>query len=293
MKTLIIKLGALGDVLRTTTLLRVLDGRVSWVTSTKSAPLLSKNPFLDRLFLIENLEPALLEEEFDLVINLEDDHSAANLASRIKKKRMIGAYLDTDGIVYTDSSREWFDMSLSSRFGKERADRLKMDNPKTYQEMIFAMLQRPFRGEEYVLNARLTEPTVAGRVGLESRAGDVWPMKRWNGFKALADKLTTAGYSVKFFEQRARLEEYIDDIHECEYVVCGDTLAMHIGLALKKKLVAIFTCTAPQEIYDYGRMIKVVSPLWQKYFYHRTFSPEAAEAIPADTLFEAVQSLKK
>jgi lipopolysaccharide heptosyltransferase II len=176
MRILIIKLGALGDVLRTTTLLRVLKGRVCWITAAKSALLLSGNPLLDRLLLIENLEPTVLEEEFDLVFNLEDDRSAANLATRVKKKQMIGAYLDDDGIAYTDSSREWFDMSMSSRFGKDRADRLKMNNSKTYQEMIFAMLQQPFRGEEYFLNARLTKPSVAGRVGLECRAGEVWPM---------------------------------------------------------------------------------------------------------------------
>ena len=40
MKTLIVKLGAMGDVIRTTPLLHVLEGDVCWVTKKESIPLL-------------------------------------------------------------------------------------------------------------------------------------------------------------------------------------------------------------------------------------------------------------
>ena len=40
MKVLIIKLGATGDVVRTTPLLRRLDGQIAWVTERKNAALL-------------------------------------------------------------------------------------------------------------------------------------------------------------------------------------------------------------------------------------------------------------
>src|SRR5437764_15441887 len=40
MKVLIIKLGATGDVVRTTPLLRQLDGLVSWITAENNLPLL-------------------------------------------------------------------------------------------------------------------------------------------------------------------------------------------------------------------------------------------------------------
>jgi heptosyltransferase-2 len=288
---LIIKLGALGDVVRTTALLRVLPAKVTWVTSAQAAPLLRGNPYIDRLHCIEDSQDLLMGDEYDLVINLEDDPAAAKRASDVEKRTMVGAYMGEHGIAYTESASDWFDMSLISRFGKAKADELKMRNRKTYQEFLFAMLGRPFRGEEYVLNMPLTRSPEGNLVGLETRAGDVWPMKRWNKYEELAERLEGEGFRIKIFQQRERLADYADDINECEYVVCGDTLAMHLGLALRKKVVAIFTCTTPHEIYDYGRLIHVVSPLYTRYFYRRDYVREAADAISTDSVFNAVRQL--
>lgn len=288
--TLIIKLGALGDVVRTTPLLRVLKGRVTWVTSSPAVPLLSRNLLLDRLLTLEDSK-VLWDEGFDLVLNLEDDPRAAELATRVRKKNFVGAYLDQGRLVYTASARPWFDMGLISRYGKERADELKKLNRKTYQEILFALLGLRFRGEEYVLNVPTKKTPVPGRVCLEPRAGAEWPMKRWNRYDELAVRLRKAGFQTEFLEHRDTLEEYLDDINTCEYLVCGDTLAMHVGLALQKKVVAIFTCTAPQEIYDYGRMVKVVSPLLEKYFYSRAFVPEACDAVSCEEVYRVVREL--
>jgi len=272
-KILVVKVGALGDVLRTTSALRVLGGRLTWMTSEAATPLLAGNPFVERLYCKEHYPDSLLDEEFDLIVNLEDDISTAALASRIKTKCLVGAYLREGKLVYTESASEWFDMSLISGLGKKRADELKMNNRKSYQEFLFSMLGHRFRGEEYLLNMPFKTKPIPGLVGLEVRAGDVWPMKRWNKFEALTHRLI--------------------DICECEYVVSGDTLAMHLGLALRKKVVAIFTCTSPHEIYDYQRMIKVVSPLWKEYFYRRDFDPAPAEAISVETVFDAVMAVSK
>ncbi len=288
MNVLTIKLGALGDVVRTTPLLRVLEANITWVTAARAVPLLMGNPYIDRIHCIEDGQAPWMGDKYDVVINLEDDEAAAKLASNFEKATIVGAYMGENGITYTESASAWFDMSLISRFGKAKADELKMSNRKTYQEFIFDMIGRPFRGEEYVLNMPLTKLPKANLVGLEARAGDVWPMKRWNKYEELAELLKEAGFKIKIFQQRERLLDYADDINECEYIVCGDTLAMHLGLALRKKVAAIFTCTTPHEIYDYGRMIPVVSPLYTKYFYRRDFVPEAADAIPTDSVFKVV-----
>jgi len=291
MNVLIIKLGALGDVVRTTPLLRVLEANITWVTAARAVPLLEANPFIDRIHCIEDDMDLLVGEKYDLVINLEDEPAAAKLASHFEKASIVGAYMGEHGIRYTESASAWFGMSLISRFGKAKADELKMSNRKTYQDFIFAMIGRPLRGEEYVLNMPLTKSPEANLVGLEARAGDVWPMKRWNKYEELAEQLKGAGFKIKIFQQRERLLDYADDINECEYIVCGDTLAMHLGLALRKKVAAIFTCTTPHEIYDYGRMIPVVSPLYTRYFYRRDFVPEAADAIPTDSVFKVVRQM--
>ena len=288
---LIIKLGALGDVVRTTPLLRVLQANITWVTSVRAVPLLSGNPYIDRLLSIEDGQDLLKGDKYDLVINLEDDQAAAKLASDFGKATIVGAYMGEHGITYTESASAWFDMSLISRFGKAKADDLKVRNRKTYQELVFAMIGRPFRGEEYVLNTPLTKLPESNLVGLEARAGEVWPMKRWNKYEELAERLERAGFKTKVFEQRERVLDYVDDINECEYIVCGDTLAMHLGMALRKKVTAIFTCTTAHEIYGYGRMIPVVSPLYRRYFYRRDYVPEVADAISMDTVFSVVRQM--
>jgi ADP-heptose:LPS heptosyltransferase len=45
----------------------------------------------------------------------------------------------------------------------------------------------------------------------------------------------------------------------CDLIITPDTLTMHLALALKKPTIALFTSTSPTEIYDYGRLKKVVA----------------------------------
>jgi len=277
-QVLIIKLGALGDVIRTAPLLQVLEGEITWVTSTLAMPLLERAPFIANLLAID--APGFrLERGFDLVINLEDDLESARLAASAAAGTIVGPYLNGAGVTYDLACSEWFDMSLSSRYGRQKADELKIRNRKTYQEMIFSALGMIFAGEEPVLNLRLAKSLVPGLIGIEERAGGVWQSKRWNRYPDLASNLQRLGYRTKFFKQRESVIDYADDINECEFVITGDTLAMHIALALRKRVVALFTCTSPYEIYGYGRLAKVVSPLLNSYFYQREYSPEPADAI--------------
>lgn len=287
---LIIKLGALGDVIRTTPLLRVLSGRITWLTSPAAEELLRGNPMIHRL-IVQASPDQPLDEKFDLVVNLEDSPETARLAASAAGGEIVGPYWTADGISYSGPNCDWFDMSLSSRFGRARADELKLANRETYQSMVFAAFGLTFQDEDPVMDLGLNNTEVRGLVGLERRAGNVWPTKRWNGYEALAERLQAAGYRTKFFEQRDTTIEYAGDINECEFVVCGDTLAMHIALALGKRVVALFTCTSPHEIYGYGRLRKVVSPLLEQHFYQRAYSAAPAEAISVETVYRALLEL--
>jgi heptosyltransferase-2 len=291
-RILIIKLGALGDVIRTTPLLRVLDADITWVTSTLARPLLEGNPFIAQLVAMD--EPGFhLDRGYDLVVNLEDDISTAKLASSAAAGNIVGPYLNGSGVTYDTSSSEWFDMSLSSRHGRQIADELKMRNRKTYQEMIFSALGMTFSGEDPALRLPLRKTLVPGLVGIEDRAGGVWPTKRWTRYEELARRLEALGYRTKFFKQRESVIDYADDINECEFVICGDTLAMHIALALQKRVVALFTCTSPYEIYGYGRLGKVISPLLDQYYYQREYSPEPANAISTTNVEDCFRTIAR
>jgi hypothetical protein len=67
---------------------------------------------------------------------------------------LIGVYFDfkENKISYTKESKEWYDMSLISKYGKEKEDLLKWKNRKSYQEILFEMLGEEFKGEECWLN---------------------------------------------------------------------------------------------------------------------------------------------
>src|SRR5262249_29251003 len=121
MDTLIIKLGATGDVVRTTPLLRCLDGRVIWVTASKNKALLDgleEHSAALRVIEWEN-RSLVAGKRFDLVINLEDDPETAGILKSISVTRLFGAYENAEhSMSYTDDSSRWFDLSLISRHGR-------------------------------------------------------------------------------------------------------------------------------------------------------------------------------
>src|SRR5262245_14347586 len=181
MHVLTIKLGATGDVVRTTPLLRRFN-RVTWVTASKNRVLLDGLQ-LDSsatLRVISWEDRASLKDEFfDLVINLEDDVETAGILGLVRYDRLFGAYAnDASQMAYTKDAASWFDLSLISAYGRERADGLKYLNRRTYQDMIFEGLGLKFAGEEYFLPPT-SRSDLQGDVAIAPEAGPVWPMKKW------------------------------------------------------------------------------------------------------------------
>lgn len=283
MKTLIIKLGALGDVVRTTPLLRVLEGDILWVADPEALPLLPKDRLTAALPISQ--AAALRDMRFDRIFCLDESERAAALASALSAPRRVGTYISRHGALrYTADSSPWFDLGLISRLGRAEADRLKKSNTRTYQDILFSILGRRFAGEEYLLDLaghkpRARRTTTAIHIGLDERAGARWPMKRWPGYPELARLLESDGFVVSHLRQRPTLADFLSDIAACDLVICGDTLTMHLALALGIRTMALFICTSPAEIHDYGRLTKVVSPLWREYFYRRDDLPHPGQAL--------------
>lgn len=202
---LVIKLGAMGDVLRTTTILPALKkkyplSRIIWVTQTDSYELLLPNPYIDKVLVNERPEtlPLLLAEEYDMAINLDIDHQSSALLKLCRAHKKLGYILDEHGGIRPVSSEatEWFEMSID--------DRLKKANKKTYQEHIFYICQLPYNKERPLL--ALTDAMKAFAqatrqqyhlsdediiVGIHTGAGNRWENKKWTleGYNSLIDKL--------------------------------------------------------------------------------------------------------
>jgi heptosyltransferase-2 len=289
MSVLIIKLGATGDVVRTTPLLRRLDAPVSWITAANNLALLEGIDRDVRCVSWENRE-RVADTTYDLVINLEDDPQTSLFLKELKFKQLFGAYLNTDNkLAYTLDSRDWFDLSLISTYGLEEADRLKLLNRRTYQELIFDGLGLGFNGETYYLPPPC--PTgLEGDVAISSTAGPVWPMKKWAYYDELKTELEAHGLKVNILESRPTLLEHLADVQGHRCLVSGDSLPMHLALGSGVRCVSIFTCTSPWEIYGYGLQEKVVSPFLEKFFYKRGFDRNATTAIGVEEVMNVIMA---
>src|SRR5436309_12544467 len=94
MNVLIVKLGATGDVVRTTPLVRRLSGSVTWITAAKNGVLLGGLSDNLRHFSWEARERAL-HIPYDLGINLEDTLEAAQFLKSVRSAEIFGAYADS------------------------------------------------------------------------------------------------------------------------------------------------------------------------------------------------------
>ena len=153
-KILIIKLNAVGDVLRTTCILPALaetypHAYIYWLTEKSASALLLNNPYIDIILEKENFSltfSTLLSEKFDLVINLDASKESSFLASIANAKKKLGFIISQNGNPYptNDVAREWFFMGLN--------DDLKKENKKTYQEIVSGIIGVKFNNQKPLLN---------------------------------------------------------------------------------------------------------------------------------------------
>lgn len=199
---LIVKTGALGDVLRTTSILPGLrsahpEAEIVWVTAPAARELLELNDEVDDILTVdphdaaavEALAEELAEDDWDWVISLDDEESLCALATRLGKSKLSGAHLAASGErVYSADTAAWFDMGLLSVYGKAEADRLKLANtrshPEIYAEMLGIEMGQPElelpvvsieRAARFARERGLNE--VETLVGLNTGAGGRWTSK--------------------------------------------------------------------------------------------------------------------
>ncbi len=156
-RILIIKIGALGDVLRTTSILPGLHeahpgAHIEWVTAASAEELVTGNPLVAKTHLVDPnsasefraLGDKLAEETWQWVISLDDEALSCALATQVGTEKCSGAFAKDDGqLFYTDDVAPWFDMGLMSRRGKEVADRMKVENQRSHAEIYAQMLGIP------------------------------------------------------------------------------------------------------------------------------------------------------
>ncbi len=227
-RILIIKMGAKGDVLRTTCILTGLkekypDSYVTWVTEKGSQELLQNISLIDRIleFSLETVT-VLQAERFALVLSLDSSVVSSALAEKIDAHKKMGFGLNREGKVYpfNPEAEEWFRMGIF--------DDVKRKNKKTYQEIMHeicgvGLINQTPTTENYEIIVRLREEEkefarlfaekhgIAGSlpvVGLNTGSGSRWRLKKWrrDGFLELIKRLHEEGAKVLLFGGEAEKE---------------------------------------------------------------------------------------
>ena len=297
----IVKLDAVGDVLRTTCILQALHDacpgcEVTWVTRRGAMPLFEQNPFVHRVLAYESTEAILhaTVEEYDMVINLDAARESAVLAAAIKAPERIGFGVNQRGRVVplNPAAEKWFEMGAF--------DQLKKANTRSFQDLMLEMCGLPSDKKEIVLRLSEDERKSAAEfaathrlgktpvIGMNTGASGRWQYKQWTieGFETLirmvlertdATILLYGGPLEQERNERLRtihatrvidtgtdnsLRRFFALVSLSDVFVTGDTLALHAATALEKRVVAYFGPTSTAEIDDYaGRILKVTSDL--------------------------------
>lgn len=274
-RILIIKLGAVGDVIRTTPLLTRLKkeypkAKIFWLTLTPEVV----PSEADKVFKPDALSLAYITSvEFTLAINLDKDYEACAVLGQVKAKEKRGFVLN-DGLPYPADAR------AKQKYMTGLFDDLNKANDKSYLQEIFEICGFQYAGEKYILH---NFPEYKSQwkidhkkkvVGLNTGCGGRWTSRLWPDkyWVTLAKDLVKGGYEVIFLggpledEKNKRLagkagarylghfplSQFISLVDECDYVVSAVTMAMHITLALGKKLILFNNIFNPKEFELFG-----------------------------------------
>jgi heptosyltransferase-2 len=294
-KILIIKLDAVGDVLRTTSILHGLrakydKSKITWVTRQAAMPVFENNRLVDRVLGYESTESVLYctVEEYDLVINLDSASDSAVLASRVKAKEKLGYGLDSRGhvIPFNDEAITWLEMGAF--------DQRKKRNSRSYQDLMLEICRIKTAKKEIVLSLSEQERGFASEfsrrnslkrneicLGINTGASPRWQYKQWTleGFKVLIGTvLKKTNWTILLYggPQEVDRNKELSSINTARVIdtgsnnslrqffalvtlsdvfLTGDTLALHVATALGKKVVAYFGPTSAAEIDSYGGQI--------------------------------------
>ncbi len=330
-RILIIKCRAQGDVLRTTCLLPSLErhypeAAISWVVDEESTDLLPRK-HLHRIYPFD-LESCLALEvqNFDLLISLDKEPGPTALATRLQAKKKYGFGMNEYGnlIIFNQAA------SYAWRLGVD--DELKFRlNQKTYQEIIHEVAELPFERNEYVFSLEEKDKEKARdffrhhhidqsrpAIGLNTGAGTKFETKQWPRLHFLrlinllqqelnANVFLLGGQRERQFNESLiasssghifntghdnSLLEFAGFISLLDLVVTSDTLGMHLAIALKKPVVALFGPTSPQEIDLYDRGVKLFAGLDCSPCYRQT-CPDLScmEKITPEMVLEACRRL--
>ncbi|MCC6865605.1 MAG: glycosyltransferase family 9 protein [Ignavibacteria bacterium] len=203
-KIVIIKLEAVGDVLRTTSILPGLkekypDSNVTWITKERSFEVLKDHELIDEIYFTTDELSHVFGNEFDVAINLDSSPESCTIMNLITSKLYYGyTLINKKPYPVNTAANEWYLMGVN--------DNVKKQNKKTYHRIIHEICMLPYENSEPYINLTPERYKRAAEIkrtlGLENFSnfilinlggGTRWQYKKWNreGYIELAEILSS------------------------------------------------------------------------------------------------------
>lgn len=296
-RILIIKLDALGDVLRTTSILPALHKKypgaaVTWLTRGNAIPLLRNNPWIYRIWALEdNYLEYLLNQRFDIAFCLDADLLAGSVLNLSQATKKYGFTTKSNGYVVpvNKNAETWYCMGLD--------DTAKKENRKTFFEHLYQICDLPFpvHRPQYLLQPEQLEIASAFKeeknltrfktiVGINTGGGKRWQMKKWiqssiialiqnlKAYKSDVGILLYGGheetqYNIEIMKAVGKdvidtgcqnsLDKFAALASLSDIFLTPDSLGMHISIALGKTTLVLVGPTSPWEldVFENGEII--------------------------------------
>ena len=287
-KILFIKLGAIGDVIRTTPLLEKYkekygDCHFTWITH--SPQVVPKNEVDEILKWEESSVSYLSRQEFDIAINLDKDKEACMLLSLVNSK-------DKFGFIWKDGHLNTATNNTEHKLITGLFDHISKRNTKNYLQEIFEICHFDFNGEDYKINLNQKGSDIWKKklrklangktiIGLNTGCGLRWQTRLWpkEHWVELINNLERQGYFCllmggpnedemnHYYAKQTNatylgtfsLEEFISITNNTDIIVTPVSMMMHIAIALKKQLMLFHNIFNIHEFELYGRGI-IIEP---------------------------------
>ena len=308
-RILIVHLGALGAVLRATSILPAIHRKfpkahVTWVTSRPAEKLLHGNGLLDRVLTLDTEDLLALESlSFDVGICIDKSPTAFGAFKRAQVDYALGFGIDpgTGAVIPLNSSATpLWNLGLSNQ--KKFFENVK---PET-QLMVEAFDLGRYQKDEYILQLSVSEQdeveSKRGRwilgdrpiIGINTGCAATIKAKRLSveAHRRLIQVLRTRfpensivllggpedeernreisqGLGVVLSDTTKGLRDGLTSVGACDVVISGDSLGMHMAIALKKWVIPWFGPTCAHEIELYGRGSAILAdipcaPCWKR-----------------------------
>ena len=295
---LLIHLGALGAVVRSTALISSIhrkypNSQITWVTQNPAQHLLKNHPQLHRVLTVSETDLlALSVLSFDVAFVIDKSLEASGVLKRTTAQEVYGYKANSFGVIeaVNQSAEELWHIGLS--------DHLKLKvNKKTELELLRTALELDNQNDDYNLPLTMSEKDIQYQrysdwslggqkkvIGINTGCANVIKAKKLsveNHRELIRMLQKNSNYTIVLLggpedtlrnnqiadgmrgiiqsETEKGLRDGLVSIAACDAVITGDSLGMHMAISQKKQVIAWFGPTCSHEIELYGRGQKIIS----------------------------------